>query len=230
MRHLMASVSIIGFQLVNGDSLDQIPDKELLRIVLKFCDNKVNAFALANILLAEFGSLGAIANAPAARLLKIDGMTVRLTGFIKFLHLLETRSRKSINPERLRISDYTQLHDFLSSRWSYLETEEMHVFFLDNGYRLVKDEVIARGSIDNVYVEPKLIVKRAVELHASRLIIAHNHPSGHASPTRSDLEWTSLLVAACRTLDIAVDDHVIFGNGSLYSMRKDGKLGMAIAA
>lgn len=230
MRHLMASISIIGFQLVNGDSLDQVPDKELLRVVLKYCDNSVDAFPLADTLLAEFGSLGGIASAPAAQLLKIDGMTVKLTGFIKFLNVLETRSRKSITPERLRISDYSQLHEFLSSRWNYLRTEEMHVFYLDNGYRLIKDEVIARGSIDNIYIEPRQIIKRAVELHAARIIVAHNHPSGRAGPTTSDLDWTVGLIAACRTLNIAVDDHVIFGDGILYSMRKDGKLGLAVAA
>lgn len=224
MGELASAMSVVGFQLVNGDSLDHVPDRQLLESTVGFCDKSLDARKVSSALIDEFGSISAIAAAQVSTLLRTEGVSVRLAGFIKYLHVLEVRSRQSVLPERVVINGYEQLRSYLMAKWSHKRTEEFVVFFLDNGYRIIRTETLAHGGVDNAVMDPRDVVKRALQLEATCLVVAHNHPSGRASPSRTDLVFTQKLALACQSLNIALDDHVIFGADQLYSFRANGQL------
>ncbi|RWR26221.1 DNA repair protein RadC [Sinirhodobacter populi] len=104
------------------------------------------------------------------------------------------------------------------------EVERFHVLFLDRGNRLIADEQMSIGTVDHVPVYPREVVKRALELHASALILCHNHPSGNPEPSQADIEMTKKVGEACRVLGIALHDHLIIGGGRETSLRARGDI------
>jgi DNA repair protein RadC len=103
---------------------------------------------------------------------------------------------------------------------SRARTEQFRVLFLDNRNRLLADEVLGQGTVNHTPVYPREVVKRALELHATAIILVHNHPSGDPSPSREDIEMTREIKQAAATLSILLHDHIIVGNGQWLSFRK----------
>jgi DNA repair protein RadC len=103
-----------------------------------------------------------------------------------------------------------------------LGSEQFRVLFLDRKNRLIRDEVLGEGTVDHAPVYPREVVKRALELEASALILVHNHPSGDPSPSTADVDMTKLIVEAARTMEIAVHDHLIVGRQGHASLRQLG--------
>jgi DNA repair protein RadC len=107
---------------------------------------------------------------------------------------------------------------------AHRETEEFRVLYLDRKNVLIADEEQARGTVDHVPVYPREIVKRALELNASALILVHNHPSGDPTPSDSDLSMTRAVQDACATLSLVLHDHLIIGKSRELSFRAQGYL------
>ena len=122
------------------------------------------------------------------------------------------------------LSSWNALLDYCHTAMAHRETEQFRVLFLDRKNVLIADEEQAKGTVDHVPVYPREIVKRALELNASALILVHNHPSGDPTPSRADIEMTREVKAAADALAIVLHDHVIIGNGRHLSFRREGLL------
>lgn len=217
-------ISIIGSQLRSENEIS-ISDRQLLNFVISFCDWTVPATIMTDRLFAEFATLSAIIAAPASRLRTIEGMTDRLNAFLKFLYVFKLQALKSGMPERIRITGCADSKAYLMARMRDMAIEEMHALFLDNNCHLLSSEVLSRGTTNHVEVYPVEIVRRATQIGATKVILAHNHPSRRISPSDADISLTAEVEAVCQPLGIVVEDHVIIAGESLISFRELGLLG-----
>ena len=122
------------------------------------------------------------------------------------------------------LNDWQRLMDYLGAVLSRERVEQFRILFLDSRNRLLADEAQQRGTVNHTPVYPREVVKRALELHATALILVHNHPSGDPSPSRDDIEMTKAIGAAAAVLSVVLHDHVIVGNGRWFSFRREGLL------
>ena len=180
------------------------------------------AAELAKRLTAEFGSLSAVlAASPAAlgRAIGSEPKAIRFIGKIREAMLCAARQSMATAPV---LSDMPALLDYLVLAMADLPQEQVRILFVDAKNRLLHDEVIAVGTVDEVTIHPREILRRALELGAVGLIVAHNHPSGDPQPSRGDITATRRLIDAARALDIVVHDHVIVTRTGHASIRATG--------
>lgn len=181
-----------------------------------------STLARARSLMEEFGNLGVILHASHEALMKHDlsfnDITLLKTVLAAQLHVLSSEIKKGTP-----ISSWEQLTDYLTAACSYNKTESFRIFYLDRRNHLIRDEEQAKGTIDHVPVYPREVIKRALELNASAIILAHNHPSGDPRPSEADVHMTADIVEAAKLLGIEVHDHVIVGHNKCFtSMRAEG--------
>ena len=212
----------------DAESLDSA---EILQFLLSFSPEPIDPKSLADLLLLEFGSLGGVLSADPNRLCEtisaIDprGMeegrrSIRLTAaHLKAIKESAGRMLKERIEDRPVISSWSALLDYLQVALTHEPIEQFRVLFLDRKNMLIKDEVQHRGTVDHTTLYPREIVKRALELTASAIIMVHNHPSGDPSPTRADLEMTKQIVAVLSAVGITVHDHVIVGKNKHTSFK-----------
>jgi DNA repair protein RadC len=200
-----------------------LPDYELLELMLFSVIPRRDVKRLAKELLAEFGGdLTALFSASRERIAKISGAGGAVADHIALINTLTGRiAREQIN-KRDALSSWAALVAYCTSRMAGETTEQFRVLFLDRKNKLLKDEVQNRGTVDHTPVYPREVVKRALELGASAVILVHNHPSGDSSPSASDVEMTKQIVDAAKTLDIAVHDHLIIGRNGHTSLKQLG--------
>ena len=204
-------------------------DHEILELILAFCDRSVVPSDLARSLLSEFQNLGAVVAAEPLALGRIDGMTPRLVASLRFINVLRIRGSRSRLPSRVVVATSSELRQYLAVRLKFCREERVYILYLDNNYGICHEEEHARGASDKVAVYPREIVKRALQVGAHHIIIAHNHPSHRPQPSRQDISITRQLAAACDALEINLIDHVIVAGESYVSMRDLGMMGDARA-
>lgn len=181
--------------------------------------------ALADALIDEFGSLGATLAMPGEALVRVmgkdgrDAVPLLAATHDAIGHALRTR----VAAVPIASSDRL-LSDYLIATMTDLPLEQMRVLFLDRGNHLIRDDVVAQGTVCQARIYPREIIVRALELRASAMIIVHNHPGGQAEPSRADIETTHQIVMLARFLDIAVHDHLVVAEGRMTSMRRRGLL------
>lgn len=178
--------------------------------------------AIVDELLGEFGSLPAILAAEPSLLhecLSEDGAVVDFLIAMRVAMLHSLRTRLGQSPI---LSTSEALTNYLFAAMAYNTVEHLRVLFLNSTNRLLRDEVMARGTVNQAPLYPREILKRALEVGATALIVVHNHPSGDPTPCQADVKATAHLVAAARTLDIAVHDHLIVARTGWRSLRAEG--------
>jgi DNA repair protein RadC len=126
--------------------------------------------------------------------------------------------------EKPVLNNWDRLMDYLNAALAREKIEQFRILFLDSKNRLIADEAQARGTVNHTPVYPREVIKRALELHATALILVHNHPSGDPTPSRADIEMTGEIMAAGAVLSVVVHDHLIIGNGRHLSFRREGLL------
>ncbi len=210
-------------RFLNGDP-ESFPDYELLELLLFYSVDRVDVKPLAKALLAEFGSLGAVLAAEPKRLERYPRITERT--IVLFRAFRETARR--VLRERIAkapvISSWDTLLDYCRATMADEPTERVRVLYLDRKNRLIRDEMQQPGTVDAAPLYPREVVKRALELGASALILVHNHPSGDPTPSQSDIAITKDVIAACTPLGIVVHDHVVVGRSGCVSFRSRGLL------
>jgi DNA repair protein RadC len=202
---------------------DAMPDYEILEFVLFAAIDRKDTKPLAKELIARFGSFADVIAAPRERLEEMD-LNSRIVAQLKIVEAAALRLLKTRLIGKPAISSWTALIDYCAAAMGRNPTEEFRVLFLDRKNVLIADEVQSRGTVDHAPVYPREIVKRALQLEASSLILVHNHPSGDPSPSRADIEMTREIVAAAKALKIAVHDHLVIGRGSHASFKSLGLL------
>ena len=201
-----------------------MPDYELLELTLFAALPRRDTKPLAKALLARFGSFAEVIAAPRARLMEVKGVGESVASHLKIVEAAAQRLAKTKVMGRAALSSWSALLDYCTAVMARNETEEFRVLFLDRKNMLVADEVLNRGTVDHAPVYPREIVKRALELNASALILVHNHPSGDPAPSKADIAMTREVATAAKALGIAVHDHLVIGRSGHSSFKSLGLL------
>ncbi len=203
---------------------DALADHELLEMVLFLALPRRDTKALARALLARFGSLAAAIAATQAELRGIDGLGDAGIAALKTVQAAALRLVRAEVVDRPVLTNWDRLMEYLNAVMARERVEQFRVLFLDSRNRLLADEAQGRGTVNHTPVYPREVVRRALELHATALILVHNHPSGDPTPSRADIATTREIAEAARTMSVALHDHVIVGNGRWVSLRQEGLL------
>ncbi len=203
---------------------DAMPDYELLELTLFAAVPRRDTKPMAKALLARFGSFAEVIAAPPARLMEIQGVGESVVHHLKIVEAAAHRSAKTGVINRPVLSSWTALVDYCTAAMARAANEEFRVLFLDRKNVLIADEVQNRGTVDHTPVYPREIIKRALELGASSIILVHNHPSGDPTPSKADIAMTREVVTAAKALGIAVHDHLVIGRGGNASFKSLGLL------
>jgi DNA repair protein RadC len=198
---------------------DAVADYELLELVLFRAIPRRDVKPLAKTLMARFGSFAeAIAAAPE-RLAEIEGMTPGAINEFKIVEASAQRFAKGAARKRPAIGSSGALIDYCRTAIAFVEREEFHVLFLDKRNGLIADEKLGAGTIDHTPVYPREVVRRALELSASAIILVHNHPSGDPAPSNADVKMTQDIIAIGAPLGVVVHDHIIVGKQGHASLK-----------
>ena len=209
-------------RFLNGGR-DTLPDYELIELLLFMAIPRRDVKPLAKKLLDEFKTFGATISAPAERL-KEFGLSENAIASLKVVEAAARRLAEGTVIGRTVLSSWEALLDYCAIKIGHAQTEEFHVLFLDRKNVLIKDEAQSKGTVDHTPVYPREVLKRALELGASALILVHNHPSGDPTPSRGDIVMTREIVAAAKALKIEVHDHMVIGRGKHASFKALGLL------
>ncbi|MEM9371781.1 MAG: DNA repair protein RadC [Pseudomonadota bacterium] len=203
---------------------DSLADYEMLEIVLFRAIPRRDVKPLAKALLDRFGDFNGVISAPASRLSDLSGVGDAVICELKIVEAAAHRLARGRVMNRPALSSWTALIDYCKTCMAHRDTEQFRILFLDRKNVLVADEAQAQGTVDHVPVYPREVVKRALELNASALILVHNHPSGDPTPSQSDIEMTQLIEDAAKAVGLVVHDHVIVGKVRETSFRSLGLL------
>lgn len=210
-----------------------LPDYELLELFLFRSIPQRDVKPLAKALLARFGSLAAVLSAPPEDLLHIAardnrGKTLKMTADIALDLQLMFEATRRIGADPLKrttvISSWSALIAYLKVTLAHEPREQFRVLFLDKKNQLIADEVMNQGTVDHAPAYPREIMRRALELSASHVILVHNHPSGDPTPSQGDIDMTKAVIAAGRALGIVVHDHLIVGREGVVSLKQIGAI------
>lgn len=198
---------------------DPLPDYELLELVLFRAIPRRDTKNLAKELIARFGSFAEVVNAPEHRLKEVRDVGDAVVTELKLIRAAALRLIKAQIIERPVLSSWRQVLDYVKAVQAYEHREQFRILFLDKKNRLLGDEVQGEGTVDHTPVYVREVVKRALELSATALILVHNHPSGDPTPSRADIDMTRLISEAARPLGVSVHDHIIVGRQGHTSLR-----------
>ncbi|WP_179378091.1 RadC family protein [Jannaschia marina] len=201
-----------------------MPDYELLELLLFRALPRRDVKPLAKELLQVFGDLSQVMAAPAERLTEVNGAGPAVVEQIKMLEALAHRMARARVIDRPVLSSWDVLLTYLRTALSHQGTERFRVLYLDRRNVLIEDEELAEGTVDHVPVYPREVVKRALALNASALILVHNHPSGDPTPSEADIAMTRRIAEAAGVLGIVLHDHIVIGKGAEVSFRSEGLL------
>ena len=174
---------------------------------------------LAKRLIDEFGGFAQVISADPRRLVEFDGVKVMTATTLKIVQAAAQRLAQRQVTGRSVISSWQALIDYCQAKLAHRDTEAFRVLFLDRKNGLIADEPATEGTVDHTPVYPREVVKRALELSASALILVHNHPSGDPKPSRDDIEMTREIRKAAEALGISIHDHLVIGRKGHASFR-----------
>jgi DNA repair protein RadC len=202
---------------------DNLPDYELLEVILFASNPRGDVKPLAKQLLDRFGGFAELLSAEPGAL---GGAGLGLAGVaaLKAAREAALRAMRSELRERPVVGSWDKLIEYCTAHIAHGKVEEFHILFLDRKNVLIKHERQQRGTVDHTPVYPREVVKRALELQASALILVHNHPSGDPTPSKADIAVTRDIVKAAQPLGLTVHDHLIIGRGRHNSLRDLGLL------
>nr|WP_254443656.1 DNA repair protein RadC [Ruegeria atlantica] len=203
---------------------EPMPEYELLELLLFNAIQRIDVKPLAKRLLAEFGDLNGVIAASKHRILKVEGANDWVYYHLRVVEAFGQRMAQAQVMKRDVVSSWEALVTYCRTAMAHREVEQFRVLYLDRKNVLIADEEQARGTVDHVPVYPREVVKRALELNASSLILVHNHPSGDPTPSKSDILMTERILDACSTMGILIHDHVIIGKKEEYSFSTHGLL------
>jgi len=202
---------------------DNLPDYELVEVILFASNPRGDVKPLAKDLLERFGGFAELLSADADALADA-GLGLAGIAALKSVREAALRLMRSELHQRPVVGSWDKLIDYCTAHIAPGTVEEFHILFLDRKNVLIKHEQQQRGTIDHTPVYPREVVKRALELQASALILVHNHPSGDPTPSKADIAVTKDIVKAAQPLGVTVHDHLIIGRGRHTSLRDLGLL------
>jgi DNA repair protein RadC len=198
---------------------ETLPDYELIEMILFRALPQGDTKPLAKALLQRFGSFPEVINASEARLREVQGVGERVVDELKLIRAASLRLMQGEIMGRRVLGTWQAVLDYCKAAQGFDDREQFRILFLDKRNQLVADEVQQTGTVDHTPVYIREVVKRALELSASALILVHNHPSGDPTPSGADIDMTKQIIAAARPLGVQVHDHIIVGRTGHFSMK-----------
>src|SRR5947209_1065880 len=198
---------------------DALADYELIELILFRAIARRDLKPLAKRLLAKFGSFAEVISAPKERLAEISGVGEAAIAEMKIIEAAAHRLARGQVKGREVLSSWSGVLDYCRTMMAFGEREELRILFLDKRNRLIEEERQQVGTVDHTPVYPREVVKRALELSATAVILVHNHPSGDPTPSRADIQMTQAIIEVARPLGIAVHDHIIVGKDGHASLK-----------
>jgi DNA repair protein RadC len=198
---------------------DALPDYELLELILFRAVPRRDTKPLAKAILAQFGSFAEALNAPEERLKEVPGLGEAAITEIKLVRAAALRLVRGEVLERPVLGSWSQVLDYCRASMGFEAKEQFRILFLDKRNQIIADEVQQKGTVDHTPVYVREVVKRALELSATAIVLVHNHPSGDPTPSRADIEMTKQIVSSAKNLGIVVHDHIIVGKQGHVSFR-----------
>ncbi|WP_424814164.1 RadC family protein [Roseococcus sp. YIM B11640] len=199
-----------------------LTDRDLIEMVLFLALPRRDTRSIALALLNRFGSFAEALSAPAQELRQVEGMGDAAIAALRTVQVAAIRLAAAPVRNQEVLNSWAKLMDYLNTLLARERVEHFRVLFLDSKNRLIADEQQGKGTVNHTPAYPREIVKRALELHATAVILVHNHPSGDPQPSRGDIEMTAEVRAAAQALGITLHDHLIIGRGEPYSFRREG--------
>jgi DNA repair protein RadC len=199
-----------------------LPDYEVLELLLFRAIPRGDVKPLAKQLIARFGSLGGVLGASVAELKTVAGVGQAAALDLKLVHEAALRTGREALAKRPVISSWSALLAYVKTALAHEPREQFRVLFLDKKNQLIADEVQNHGTVDHAPVYPREVVRRALELSASAVILVHNHPSGDPTPSSADVDMTRQVIEAARALRISVHDHLVVGRDGTASFKALG--------
>lgn len=203
---------------------DALADYEMLELLLFMAIPRKDVKPLAKDLIAKFGSYNKVLYAKPEDLLKVKGLSENSVAAIK---VVEASAKKMLKQDIHKLpvlKNWNRLLDYLNATMAREAVEQFRLIFLNHKNEIIADEVQQVGTVDHTPVYPREVVKRALELNATSLVMAHNHPSGDPAPSQSDLDMTNAVIAAAKPLKILVHDHLIISKNGYKSFKEMGLL------
>ena len=199
-------------------------DHELIEMILFIALPRRDTKPIARAMLDRFGSFAEALSAPTQELRQIEGLGEAGIAALRTVQAAALRLSEAPLKNQQVLNNWDRLMAYLTARLARERVEQFRVLFLDSKNCLIADEAQARGTVNHTPVYPREVVKRALELHATALILVHNHPSGDPTPSRADLEMTAEVKQAAAALGITLHDHLIIGRDRPLSFRREGLL------
>jgi len=196
-----------------------LPDYELLEILLFRSIQRADTKSTAKALIARFGSLAEVLGAPENLLREVSGVGEVSASDLKIVAAAAQRMARGAIKQRELLSSWSAVLDYCRASMAFEHREQFRILFLDKKNALLADEVQQIGTVDHTPVYPREVLKRALELSASALILVHNHPSGDPTPSRADIDMTKTIITTANPLGIVVQDHIIIGKSGFASMK-----------
>ncbi|MBK1660734.1 DNA repair protein RadC [Paracraurococcus ruber] len=203
---------------------DAVLDHELVEMVLFLALPRRDTKPIARTLIARFGSFANAIAAPPIELRGVQGLGDAGVAALKIIHAGALRLTQAEAKKIHVLNSWDKLIDYLTAQLMRERVEHVRVLYLDTRNRLILDEAQGKGTVNHTPIYPREVVKRALELQATAMILVHNHPSGDPTPSRADIEMTGEIKAAAQVFGIVLHDHIIIGNGMHVSLRREGLL------
>lgn len=201
---------------------DGVADYELLELLLFSAIPRRDVKPIAKALLARFKTVGNVVTARPEDLMQVEGIKEAAATALKAAEAVAVRMLRDQVMDRPVISSWDALIDYCTASMAYRDIEQFRILFLDRRNRLIADELQQKGTVDHTPVYPREVLKRALEVQATALILVHNHPSGDPTPSPADIEMTRTIRDAAGPLGVTLHDHIIVGRGSYTSLKAQG--------
>lgn len=201
-----------------------MPDYELLELLLTIAIPRRDVKPLAKEMIKKFGSFAEVINAPLEELTEFNGVKENTAAVLKIVRECSIRtSWQSLkNEDAPVISNFDAMIDYCRSAMAYQTVEEFRIIFLNSKLRIIDEEVQQRGTVDQVSIHPREVIKSAMMRGASAMILIHNHPSGIVTPSKADMEITKRIKEAAEAVSIKLFDHLIISKSDVYSFHNQG--------
>ena len=198
---------------------DALSDYELLEMALFAALPRRDTKPLAKSLLKRFGSFAEVIHAPETLLREVEGVGDASINQLKLIAAAVTRVAKGELAQRTQLSSWDDVIDYCRTSMAFADKEQFRILFLDKRNHLISDEVQQIGTVDHTPVYPREVIKRALELSATAIILVHNHPSGDPTPSNADIQMTKAIIDIAAPLGISVHDHIIVGKNGHASLK-----------
>lgn len=197
-------------------------DYELLELTLFSAIPRKDVKPIAKDLLASFGGLPELMNAPFEELVKIDGISENTAVFLKGITSLSYRALKNELMQKPVLNSWARLMEYCQSTMAHETKEHFRILFMNKKNEMIADEIQQSGTVDHTQAYPREIMKRALELGATALILVHNHPSGDPRPSQADVDMTQHIINAAHPFNIVIHDHIVVSRNGYTSFKNQG--------